>query len=219
MTIAGSGMAFLDCTVVNVALPADRRGPERLDQRAAVDPERLPADARVADPARRVPRRPARAAAGLPGRGRPLHARLAALRGRADGRVADRRPAGPGGRRGAADPGQPGDHRGELPPRRPGAGDRRLVGPRRRRDGDRAAARRLADRRGLLARDLPDQPAARRLRALGGGAPRAGDARPERDRQARPRRRGAGRGRARRHHLRADRGAGRAGRRRSSRPR
>ena len=43
-------------------------------------------------------------------------------------------------------PGQPGDDRGQLPARRPRPGDRRLVGARRRRDRDRAAARRLPDR-------------------------------------------------------------------------
>ncbi len=186
-----------------------RQGPERVDQRPAVDPQRLPADAGVADPARRQPRRPARAAAGVPGRGRALHPGEPRLRGGAERRAADRGAARPGDRRRAADPRQPGDHPGQLPPRRPGAGDRRLVGARRRRHRLRAAARRLADRGDLLAGDLPDQPADRRLRLPGGDPARARVERPDRDREARPLRRGARGDRARRLDLRADRGAGR----------
>ena len=83
VAVAGSGMAFLDGTVVNVALPDIGARPRRQHQRAAVDPQRLPADARLADPARRLARRPLRAPARLRPRRRPLHRRLAALRGRA----------------------------------------------------------------------------------------------------------------------------------------
>ena len=81
-----------------------------------------------------------------------------------DRRAADRRAAAAGRRRRAADPGEPGDDRVELPARRPRPRDRRLVGPRRRRGGARPAARRLAGRGGLVAGDLPDQPADRDLR-------------------------------------------------------
>ena len=91
-------------------------------------------------------------------------------------------------------------------PDRPRPRDRRLVGARRRRRGDRAAARRLPDRRRLLAGDLHHQPAARHLRRLGRRPPRAGVERPRRQRPHRPLGRGPGGGRPRRHHLRADRG-------------
>ena len=179
VAVAGSGMAFLDGTVVNVALPDIGRDLDASDQRPAVDPQRLPADPRLADPARRLARRPLRAPARLRPRRRRLHRRLAALRGRAQRRAADRRPAAAGDRRRAADARQPGDDRGQLPARRPRPRDRRLVGPGRRRDRARAAARRLPDRGGLLAGDLPDQPADRRLRRLGGDQARARDPRPD----------------------------------------
>ena len=71
VAVLGSGIAFLDGTVVNVALPDIGARPRRVDERAAVDPQRLPADARLADPARRLARRPHRPAADLRARGRP----------------------------------------------------------------------------------------------------------------------------------------------------
>ena len=90
--------------------------------------------------------------------------------------IAARLLQGVGGR--AADSGQPGDDRVQLSARRPRPGDRRLVGPRRRGGGDRAAARRLPGRGGVLAGDLPDQPAARRVRRRDGDPPRPRDPRP-----------------------------------------
>ena len=84
VSVLGSGMAFLDGTVVNVALPDIGRDFGATHQRPAVDPQRLPADPGLADPARRLPRRPLRAAADLRPRRRPLHPRLAALRGGAE---------------------------------------------------------------------------------------------------------------------------------------
>ena len=48
----------LDSTVVNVALPAIERRPRRRARRPAVGLQRLPADARLADPRRRLARRP-----------------------------------------------------------------------------------------------------------------------------------------------------------------
>ena len=67
-------------------------------------------------------------------------------------------------------PGQPGDDRVELPPRRPRPRDRRLVGAGRGRDRARTAARRLSGRRGVVASDLPDQPADRHVRRGDGRA-------------------------------------------------
>ncbi len=61
----GSFVAGLDATVVNVALPGDPGRPRRRARRAAVGRERLPADARLADPHRRLARRHLRRAAGL----------------------------------------------------------------------------------------------------------------------------------------------------------
>ena len=63
IAVPARGMAFLDGTVVNVALPDIGRDLDATHQRAAVDPQRLPADPRLADPARRLARRPLRAPA------------------------------------------------------------------------------------------------------------------------------------------------------------
>ena len=61
--IMGSFVAGLDATVVNVALPAIERRPRRRPRRPAVGLQRLPAHARLADPRRRLARRPLRRAA------------------------------------------------------------------------------------------------------------------------------------------------------------
>ena len=120
-------------------------------------------------------------------------------------------PAAAGRRWRTAHAREPGDDRGELPPRRPGAGDRRMVGAGRRRGRARAAARRLPRRGGLVAGDLPDQPADRDLRDGDGEPPRPRDPRSDGQRAARLPRRAAGGARPRRHDLRADRGPGRGG--------
>ncbi len=185
---------------------ANRRGLRRADELAAVDPQRLHADARVADPARRLARRPLRPPPHLRRRRRLVHGRVAALRDRAERRGADRGATAAGGRRSAADAGQPGDDRIELPARRPGPGDRRLVGARRRRHRARPAARRLAGRGRLLAGDLSDQRPDRRVRGADGDPPRPRDPRRRRPRPSRRPRSPARRGRTRRHHLRADPG-------------
>ena len=117
----GSGMTLLDGTVVNVAL---RTIGEDLDAdlaAAAVDQQRLPALADLADPARRLARRPLRPAPDLRDRHRVVRRGLAAVRPRADPRGADRRPDPAGSRRRPAHARQPGDHPGGLRPRRPGA--------------------------------------------------------------------------------------------------
>ncbi len=182
IAVLGSGLAFLDGTVVNVALPEIGRDLDAstsslqwiLNGYLLTLASLILLGGSLGDRyGRRRDLRPRR---------RRVHGRLPALRDRADRRGAGRRAAPPGDRRGAAHPGQPGDDRGQLPARRPRAGDRRLVGPRRRRDGDRAAARRLPGRRGLVAGDLPDQPPDRALRHGDGAPARPRDPRPDRDR-------------------------------------
>ena len=74
-------------------------------------------------------------------------------------------------------------------------------------DRARAAARRLSRRRGVVAGDLPDQPPDRGGGGDHGHPPRAGDARSDRQRSSRLHRVGAGRDRPRGLHLRPDRGA------------
>ena len=98
-------MAFVDATAVQVALPADRPGAGRVAVRAAVDDLRLHPGAGVADPARRLARRPVRPPPGLPGRGRLVRRGLAGLRPGPDHRSAGGRPGPAGRRRRAADPG------------------------------------------------------------------------------------------------------------------
>ena len=189
VAVLGSGMAFLDGTVVNVALPDIGRDLDASTSSLQWVLNGYLLDARVADPARRVARRPLRPPAGVRRRGRRVHGRLAALRDRAQRRDAGRGAVGAGRRRRAADARQPRDDRGELPARRSRPGDRRLVGPRRRRGRARAAARRLSGRGGLVAGDLPDQPPARAVRDPG-ASPRPGDPGPDGQRPARlPRRR------------------------------
>ena len=64
-------------TAVNVALPGDPRRPRRRPRRPAVGRQRLPADAGLADPRRRLARRRLRRAARLRHRRRGLRPRLA----------------------------------------------------------------------------------------------------------------------------------------------
>ena len=66
----GSGVAILDGSVVNVALRTIGQRPRRLARAAAVGRQRLPPGPGLARPRRRCARRPARAAPGLPRRGR-----------------------------------------------------------------------------------------------------------------------------------------------------
>ena len=124
----GSGMTLLDGTVVNVALPDDRRGPRRRPGPAAVDHQRLPALAGLPDPARRLARRPVRAAPDVRHRHDLVRRGLAAVRARPQRRGADRGPDPAGRRRRAAHAGQPGDDPGRLPRRGP-ARRRSVPGP------------------------------------------------------------------------------------------
>ena len=102
--ILGSSIALLDGTVVNVALPTIQREPRRGACGPAVDLQRLPADARLADPRRRLARGPVRRAARLCARRRRVRGGLAALRVCAHDRLSDRLPCAAGRRGRAADP-------------------------------------------------------------------------------------------------------------------
>ena len=139
-TILGSGIALLDATIVNVALPAieEDLGGGLAGQQWVV--ERLPADARLADPDRRLARRHLRRAAHLLARRRRLRRRVAALRGRADDRDARRRPRAAGRRERAAHAGLARGDRARRSttrasaarrsaPGRPGAASRPSLGP------------------------------------------------------------------------------------------
>ncbi len=175
---SGSGLAFIDGTVVNVALPSIG---ESLD--AGVSGLQWTINAytltpRVADPARRLAGRPLRPAPGLPHRRGVVRGRVAALRHRAERRGTGRRPGGAGGRRGAADTRQPRDPAVVVPAPGPDAGDRRLVRTRWHRGGGRSVPRRLPRPERRLALGLPHQPAARRGRRAGHHAARPGEQRP-----------------------------------------
>ena len=164
VAVLGSGMAFLDGTVVNVALP-DIGG----DLDASTSALQWIVNGYLLTLASLIllggslGDRYGRRRVFVIGVGLFTAASLLCAIAPSD-ETADRRAVAAGDRRGAADPGQPGDDRGELPPRRPPTGDRRLVGAGGRGDGDRPAARRISDRRGLVAGGVPDQPPARGLR-------------------------------------------------------
>ena len=142
-----------------------------------MDPQRLPADARLADPARRLARRPLRAAADLRRSASAwftVASLLCAVAPSAELLIAARLLQGVGGA--LLTPGSLAMIEASFRP-----GDRaRAIGAWSGlggvADGARAAARRLPGRGGLLAGDLPDQPADRRLRRLDGDPPRARDA-------------------------------------------
>ena len=137
-TVLGSSMAMLDGTVVNVALPRIGESLGAALARPAVDGQRLHADAGRADPAGRLARRPARPPADLPGRRGLVRAGLALCGAGAEHRAADRRPGrcrASAGR--CSRPGCLAILQASFRPRGPGPGDRRLVGPGRRRRRDR----------------------------------------------------------------------------------
>ena len=155
----------------------DGRRPGCVAGAAAVDHQRLPPLARLADPARRRAGRPARPAAGLRHRHGLVRPGLAAVRCRAQRRDPHRGAGAAGHRRRAADPGEPGDDPGRLPLRGPQPRDRGVVRPRWDRRGARSAGGRSARRPRLLAVDLPDQPPARgahRVARDDDGCPRPG---------------------------------------------
>ena len=203
--VLGSGMALLDGTVVNVALRTIGEDLDATLAAAAVDHQRLPALAGQPDPARRLARRPVRPAPDLRDRHGLVRAAslLCGLAPTAEVLIAARILQGVGGA--LLTPGSLAMIQGAFVPRGPGAGDRRLVRPRRDRRRDRPVRRRRPGRVRQLALDLPDQPAARRGHRPDRAALGARDPRPARARPLRLRRRGARRARARRHDVRADR--------------
>ena len=83
--------------------PHPRAGPRRLAGAAAVGRQRLPPGAGLARARRRCARGPARAAPGLPRRGRVVHGRVGPVRPRPDTGPARRAARAPGCRGGAAD--------------------------------------------------------------------------------------------------------------------
>ena len=91
--ILGSGVATLDGTIVNVALPAIERDLGGGLTGSAVGGERLSADARLSDPDRRLARDIYGRAARVHGRGRRVRRGLRGVRRRADVARADRRAA------------------------------------------------------------------------------------------------------------------------------
>jgi hypothetical protein len=170
-----------------------------------VDRQRLPAAARGPGPDRRLGRRPLWSAQSVRCRRRPVRRRFAGLRRVAQCRAADPGPRGPGHGRRLRGPGQPGHIGRDL--RREGTrrGDRSLGGLRRGDHRHRPGSGRLAGRRCLVARDLPDQPADR------GGHHRVGPVRDSREprprcRSSRLARRRSGRDGSRRDDLGSDGG-------------
>ena len=155
----------------------DRRRPGREHGEPDLGGQRLHAHAGRAGAARRVAGGPVRPAYRLRRRRRGLRRRLRAVRPGAR-RGDPHRGAGAPGRRGSpADPGQPGDPAGVVRAARPGPGHRRVVGPDRRRRGDRPVRRRLAGGGGQLALGVPDQPAGGARGRADRGAARPRDAR------------------------------------------
>ncbi|CAA9270230.1 MAG: Uncharacterized MFS-type transporter, partial [uncultured Actinomycetospora sp.] len=156
---------------------ADRHRSGRQFLRAAVDDQRVHADAGRADPAGWVVGRPLRPAADFPrGRG-VVRGRVAAVRGGPDGGVADRRPRAAGSGWSAAHAGQPGHHLGVVPRHRPGRRCGRVVRAGWGGRGRGALRGRLAGRV-ELAGGVPDQRADRRRDRARRAAPRAREPRP-----------------------------------------
>ena len=176
-TILGSSLAYIDGSVVNVALPAIGARPRRRRRRPVLADQRLPAAARSAAAARRRRRRPLGQTARVPRRHGAVHPRLARLRPGAQLRPAARGARRPRARRRFPDAGEPRPDRRRV--------QRRGSRPRRRHLGSgrgdhvraRAARRRLAGRCRRLAHDLPRQPADRAGRRLARLALRRGEPR------------------------------------------
>ena len=153
--------------------PDDRTGVPRPRRAAAVGRDELQPCARRVAARRRVARRPLRPSKGLRPRGGLVHRRLGAVRVRTGRRRPDRRAAAAGRRSRPVDTGQPGAAPGLVRPEGPLPGDRRMVRARGPRHRGGPAARRLPDRGGLVALDLPHQPPDRARRPGAVVAPRA----------------------------------------------
>ena len=183
-TVLGSAIAFIDATVVTIALPTIADDLGRHHGRPAVDGQRVRPDARGVPAAGRLARGPVRPAQGVPRRGRLVRGRVPALRGGADHRGLERGTRAAGGRRRPADPGLAGDPPVDVQRSGPRARDRCLVRARRHRRGGRPVPRRL-DRRGHhVAVDLRHQPAPGRGGRRGDDAARAGERGRERGRRS-----------------------------------
>ena len=98
-SILGSFVAFLDMSVVNVALPGDPQRPGRRHLGPAVDRRRLPGHARVVHPAGRLAVRPVRPQARVRGRADRIRRHLAARGRRPQRHRPDRRARAAGRRR------------------------------------------------------------------------------------------------------------------------
>ncbi len=206
VAVLGSGMAFLDATVVNVALPSIGR-----DLHASTSELQWVLNGYLLTLASLIllggslGDRFGRRRVFVIGAAMFSCASLLCRPAAHDCR-ADRGPTVAGHRRRASDAGQPRDDRSELLPARPAACDRRVVWDDRRGDSAGPAAGRLSGGSGVVARRLLHQPATRRIRR----AVRetcAGNARSVQQRQARCRWRGARVPRPRRLYLCADRSA------------
>ena len=146
VAIVVSFIAFLDGAVINVALPVDRGGARRRTRAAAVGGRRLPADARLAHPARRARCRTPSAGSGSSASASTASPRpRCSARSRRRARVRHRaRPAGRGGRAARAEFARA--HHRDVPASRAGPRDRALDGVDHQRVPHRPAARRRARR-------------------------------------------------------------------------
>ena len=170
VAVLGSGMAFLDGTVVNVALPDIGRdlGASTSALQWILNGYLLTLASLILLGGSLGDRYGRRRVFVLGVGVFTVASLLCAMAPNAE--LLDRRAAPAGNRRGASDTRQPGDDRVQLSPRRSRPRDRRLVGAGRRRGRARTAARRLSGRGGVVAGDLPDQPPARHLRRGDGHA-------------------------------------------------
>ncbi len=205
----------------------DRGRARRRTRPAAVGGGRVPADARLVHPARRLAVGLVRPAPHDPHRPLRLRRDVGALRARADGRRVRHRPsaAGRSGRPARAELARA--HHRHVPQVRAGPRDRAMDGVDHERVPDRTAVRRGAGRPPLVAGRVLDQRGADRGRPRAHARVRARRAEPE-PRADRLARRGARRDRARRHGVRPHRAGAlrlgfadrvRAARRRPRRPR
>ena len=205
-SILGSFVAFLDMSVVNVALPAISSEPGRRHLGPAVDRRRLPGHARLVHPAGRIAVGPVRPQARVRGRADRIRRDVAARGDRAQRHRPDRRARAAGRHGRVAGPELARHHHRQLQRARSGQGDRHLD----RLDGRRlhrgAAPGWCSRRRRFVAMGVRDQRAADRRDAGGARANSCRDAahrrKSHRPAGRRPVRAGPGRD-----HLRPDRGA------------
>ena len=175
-TVLGSGIASLDATVVNVALPrlATDLGADFADLQWVLNGYMLSLAAFILVGGSLGDRFGRRKIFSIGVVGFALASLLCGVAPNVDTLIAARVLQGAAGA--LLRPGQPGDPPGVVPPRRPGQGDRRVVRLRRRHHGARSVPRRLAGQCRLVAARLPPQPAIGRASSCGsppGTSPRA----------------------------------------------